>query len=113
MRYGTVRSLVMVCLVVILGSLLLRSVAGPLCLSARSISGCQSCCQPETSSETEARGPSCSLFCCTGLPADLQASRPPDRIMAITLSSLRDASARLAPAPPPPKFSLFVPDRQS
>jgi hypothetical protein len=105
MRHNILRPAVILCIIVILGSLVLRLVATPLCLSARSVAGCQRCCQPETSSETEARVPTCSLFCCSGLPGVPAAPAPPTLSLAVTLPGLQDLSACLAPVPPPPRFS--------
>jgi hypothetical protein len=106
MRHGIVRLLVILCVVVVLGSLALRSMTGPLCLSARSVSGCQRCCQPESSSETQVQVPACGLFCCTGLPSMPGAPIPPALGLAITLPGLHGLSVSLGPAPPPPKSSL-------
>jgi hypothetical protein len=119
MRHGTVRpaeygsALIILCVVVILGSLALRSVAGPLCLSARSLSGCQRCCQPKSPSEAEARVPPCSLFCCTGLPGAPNVPNPPVLSLAVALPGLHDLSVCLALTPPPPKFSLSIQGRRS
>ena len=114
MRHSTVRraecssALVILCVAVIVGSLALRSVAGPLCLSARSVSGCQRCCQPDSTSETQMQVPACSLFCCTGLPGMPGAPIPPALDLVITLPDLHGLSVSLGPVPPPPKSSLSI-----
>lgn len=108
MRHSTVRLLVILCVAVILGSLVLRSVAGTLCLSALAASGCQRCCQPESSSETQVQVPACSLFCCTGLPDIPEARIPPVLSTVMALPGLHDLSVSLGPAPPPPKLSLSM-----
>jgi len=102
------------CLLVlaILGSLTLHLVAGSLCLSARSISGCQRCCQPESPSETQAQAPACSLFCCSGLPGAPEAPIPPVLNLTVALPGLHDLSVSLEPAPPPPRFSFSIQDRR-
>lgn len=111
MKYNIMRLLVILCVVVILGGLALRSVAGPLCLSARSASGCQRCCQPETSSETEARVPTCSLFCCTRLPDALEVPVLPVLSLIVFLPGIHELSVCLPPTPPPPKSWLSIQGR--
>ncbi len=111
MRYGILRLFVVLCVVAILGGLTLHLVAGPLCLraqTARSVSGCQRCCQPDTTPEPQAQMPGCSLFCCTGLPGALGMPIPPILILAVALPVIHDLSTWLAPAPPPPKLSLSI-----
>jgi len=114
MRHGTVRraeyssALVILCIVFVLGSLALRSMTGPLCLSARSVSGCQQCCQPESSSETQVQVPACGLLCCTGLPSMPGAPIPPALGLVIALPGLHGLSVSLGPVPPPPKFLLSI-----
>ena len=108
MRHGLVRTLLACCSVVILGSLAFHLVAGTVCLSARTVSGCQRCCRADDSSESDGQVPTCSLFCCTGLPRAFEV--PVRRILSLTvfLPRIRNLSVCLAPAPPPPKPSLSI-----
>jgi hypothetical protein len=112
MRHGIARLVVGFCSITILGSLALHLLAGPLCLSARSVSGCQRCCQPETSSEEQAQPSPCTLFCCTGLPGALGVPIPPVLTLAVTLPDFHGLSTCLAPTLPPPRFSLSIQDRR-
>ena len=108
MKHVVVRTLMAFCVVAVLGSVAFHLVAGPVCLSARSVSGCQRCCQPAGSSETQGQVPACSVFCCAGLPRALDV--PVRRVLSLTvfLPRIRDLSVCLAPAPPPPKPSLSI-----
>jgi hypothetical protein len=99
MTRGIVRVVVILLVVATLGSLVVRSLAGPLCLSARSASECQ----PDGAAETQLQVPACSLFCCTGLPGAPQAPTPPALGLAVLLPGLHDLSVCLAPTSPPPK----------
>lgn len=111
MRHGPMRQLVILCVVVILASVALHSMASHLSLSARSVSNCQRCCQPQSSPETEARVPPCILFCCSGLPGAPEAPIPPVLSLAVALPGLHDRSVYLAHKPPPPKFLLSITSR--
>jgi hypothetical protein len=110
MRHGVARSLLICCVVMVLGSLALHLVAGTVCLSARSVSGCQRCCQPDNLSETQAQVPACSVFCCTGLPRAFEVPIPRVPSLTVCLPRIQDLSVCLAPAPPPPKPSLSICD---
>ena len=111
MKLDTPRLLAALLVITILGGLALHLVGGSLCLSARSASACQRCCQPDSSSETQVQVPACSLFCCTGLPGAPEVPIPPVLSLAVALPGIQDLSACLTPAPPPPKFSLSIQDR--
>jgi len=80
MSHSTLRLFVVFCIVIVLRSLALHLMAGPLCLSLRSASGCQ----PATSSETQGGGSVCSLFCCTELPGALEVPILPVAVGIVT-----------------------------
>jgi len=107
MSRGIPHTLAILCLVAILGSPVLHPVAGAACLRAWSTSDCQR----DTTSESQAQAAPCSLFCCTGLPGPLKITIPPALSLAVALPGIHGLSARLAPLPPPPRFSLFIPAR--
>jgi len=108
MRSGVVRWLLTCCIVMVLCSLAFHLVAGTVCLSARSVSGCQRCCQADRSPETQRQVPTCSVFCCTELPRALEV--PIRRVLSLTVCvpGMRELSVCLAPASPPPKPSLSM-----
>ena len=108
MSRGIPRTLSIMCLVAILGSLVLHLAAGTACLRTRSASNCQRCCQSYTASESQVQVSPCCLFCCTGLPGDLRVSVPPASSLAVALPGVHDLSTRLAPSPPPPRLSLLI-----
>lgn len=108
MTHGRLRPLVIACAVAVLCCLVLHLVAGTLCLSARSVSGCKRCCQSSTPSESQARVSACSLFCCTGLPGTPEVPAPPVLSLTVSLAGMHDLSICLAPAPPPPKSVLSI-----
>lgn len=107
MKQGILRLFVVYCFVIMLCSLTVHLVAGTLCLSARSVSGCQRCCQPDQA-DTQERGSACSLFCCTGLPGSLEVPIAPVLRQTVSLPGIQDLSTCLAPAPPPPRFSPSI-----
>lgn len=108
MKHVVVRTLMAFCIVAVLGSVAFHLVAGPVCLSARAVSGCQRCCQPTDSSEAQGQVPACSVFCCTGLPRALDV--PPRDVGSYTVavSCVKDCSECMAPALPPPKSLLSI-----
>jgi hypothetical protein len=114
MSRGIPRLLAVSCILAILGSLVLHLVAGTACLRApepRHAAGCQRRCQRDTTSDSQVQGSPGSLFCCTGLPDTIKIPIPQVLSLAVSLPGIQDLSARLAPSPPPPRFSLFIPAR--
>jgi hypothetical protein len=111
--HGIPRTLAILGLIAILGSLVLHLLTGTACLRARSTSDCHRCCQRETASDPQAPPPGspCSLFCCTGMPAHVEISAPPVLNLAVAVPAVQGFSAHRAPSPPPPRFSLLIHSR--
>lgn len=109
MKRSPLRLVLAFCVIAILCALTLHLVAGTLCLSARAVSGCQSCCQSDTSSETQGQGSACGLLCCVGLPVPLKLLSLPTPSFVLSLPGLSVLSMRLPPPLPPPRFSPSAP----